>query len=96
MTETIIFETSSTQTDSTLQEDLAESVIQVIEVSPGASSVQTTSVSVQAEMDARKVYQQTERLQQKHQSALRRLQKKFLAIRRRCQIEGTCLRLRSE
>ncbi|CAL1540756.1 unnamed protein product [Lymnaea stagnalis] len=88
MTEFINFESSSTQTEHTIDDDSSESAFQIVEIWPEAVCAQTASVSVQAEMDARKVYQQTERLQQKHQMALKRLQKKFLAIRRRCQKEA--------
>ncbi|XP_059171606.1 uncharacterized protein LOC131952787 [Physella acuta] len=88
MTEHISFESSATQTEHTIVDDRAEGAVQIVEIWPEAANVVTANASVQAELDAKKVYQQTEKLQQKHQLALKRLQKKFLAIRRHCQKEA--------
>lgn len=88
MTDSTVLESSYTQTEGAARECRISSVLQTMEGTPGSGLVKTANVSVQAEMDARRVYQQMEKVQQKHQSAMKRLQRKFLAIRRRCQMEG--------
>ncbi|KAK7009105.1 hypothetical protein BgiMline_000601 [Biomphalaria glabrata] len=88
MTETTNFQSSSTQTENTIVDDKSESTFQIVEIWPEAASVETANASVQAEMDAKRIYQQTEKLKLKQEHALQRLQKKFLAVRRRCQKEA--------